>query len=101
MSLHMRAACARRLQLGMQRSAGTGGKQYDGEKTWTEATRFRDYNFTINENNGRGKSIIVMVRIRNNFRGIPLTRCNERGELVDGGGFEPPTPALRTRCSPN
>ena len=22
-------------------------------------------------------------------------------ELVDGRGFEPPTPALRTRCSPN
>jgi hypothetical protein len=21
--------------------------------------------------------------------------------LVDGRGFEPPTPALRTRCSPN
>ena len=97
----MRAACARKLRLGMQRSAGTGEKQYDGEKTWTEATRFRDYNFNINENNGGFKSIIVMVRIRNNFRGIPLMRCNKRGELVDGGGFEPPTPALRTRCSPN
>ena len=22
-------------------------------------------------------------------------------DLVDGGGFEPPTPALRTPCSPN
>jgi hypothetical protein len=94
MSLHMRAACARRLQLGMQRSAGTGGKQYDGEKTWTEATRFRDYNFTINENNGSGKSIIVMVRIRNNFRGIPLTRCNERGGFGGRRGVRTPDPRI-------
>ena len=72
-SMRMRAAYARKLQLGMQRSAGTG-KKYDGEKTWTKATRFRKYNFTINENSGGRKSKIVMMRIRNNVRVIPLIR---------------------------
>ena len=90
----MRAACARKLQLGMQRSAGTGeivrrGENVDG------STRFRDYNFTINENSGPCKSIIVIARIRNNFRVFLLTRCNETEEKVGGRrGARTPDPRI-------
>jgi hypothetical protein len=94
MSMHMRTACARNLQLGMQRSAGTGEKQYDGDKTWTEASRFRDYNPTINENRWGRKSIIVIARIRNNFRVIPLTRCNKWGEVGGRRGVRTPDPRI-------
>jgi hypothetical protein len=31
----------------------------------------------------------------------PMSRAGPPKGLVDGRGFEPPTPALRTRCSPN
>ena len=36
--------------------------------------------------------------------GLRKEACNRRivtGGLVDGKGFEPSTPAMRTRCSPN
>ena len=90
----MRAACARKLQLGMQRSAGTGEK-YDGEKTWTKAARFRDYNSTVKENMGRFKSIIVMVRIRINCRVSLLICWNKTGEEVGGRrGVRTPDPRI-------
>src|SRR5665213_1280733 len=91
--MHMRAACARKLQLGMQRSAGTGNR-YDGEKTWTKANRFRNYNFTINENSGCRKSIIVMMQIRNNVRVIPLNPLVTKGGVGGRRGARTPDPRI-------
>ena len=92
----MREACAHKLQLGMQRSAGTGEIRIDGEKTGTEATRFRDYNFTINENDCRRKSIIVIGSMPNNFRVFPLDHNGNDGRDLNGGrrGVRTPDPRI-------
>ena len=91
----MRGACAHKLQLGMQRSAGTG-KKYDGGKTWTEATRFREYNFTIKENDCRRKSIIVIGLMSHQFKVFPLDPPVASRERLNGGrrGDRTPDPRI-------
>ena len=43
----------------------------------------------------------ALARVRHTNLGRPEAQGNERDGMVDGMGFEPTTPALRTPCSPN
>jgi integrase len=43
----------------------------------------------------------LLPRIWHAKKSSPQATDNEGGNLVDGVGLEPTTPALRTRCSPN
>lgn len=49
----------------------------------------------------RDLRIIVPFERRDRGSATPQVRTNEWDRLVDGMGFEPTTPALRTPCSPS
>ena len=69
--MHMREACAHKLQLGMPEVCGDGRNLNDGDKTGTKAPGFRDYNFTIKETECLYKSIIVIGSMPNNLKCLP------------------------------